>query len=118
MSQKIGFAAEEQARQYLMLQGLKWMTSNYHCRWGELDLVMREGEQLVFVEVRARSLTSFGGAAASITYSKQKKLLKTASHYLLVNKLYEKQPTRFDVLSLEGKPLKIQWIKNAFGVDF
>ncbi|STX45091.1 putative endonuclease distantly related to archaeal Holliday junction resolvase [Legionella donaldsonii] len=118
MSQRIGYIEEQQARMHLSAQGLKWVASNYRCRWGEIDLIMREGAYLVFIEVRARASLSFGGAAASVTYSKQQKLLKTATHYLLTNKINETQPTRFDVLTLDGKPAKIGWIKNAFGVGF
>ena len=61
MSQKTGFAAEQQACTYLRKQGLRWIESNYHCRWGEIDLIMWEANYLVFVEVRARASSSFGG---------------------------------------------------------
>lgn len=118
MSRNKGFAAEQQAQAYLVTQGLKWVTSNYQCRFGEIDLIMRDGNYLVFVEVRARSSSVFGGAVASITLSKQEKILKTASHYMLINKLMDKLPARFDVLSLEGEALAVHWIKNAFGLDF
>jgi putative endonuclease len=118
MSVKTGYAAEQQALMHLTAQGLTWLTSNYRCRWGEIDLIMQEDDYLVFVEVRARSSLLFGGAAASVTYSKQQKLLKAAAHYLLTNKINEKQPTRFDLLSLEGKPTKVEWIKNVFGLNF
>ncbi|KTC84987.1 YraN family protein [Legionella brunensis] len=118
MSKSIGLAAELRAQAYLIAQGLSWVASNYHCRFGEIDLIMREGSYLIFVEVRARSSNSFGGAAASVTYRKQQKIIKTASHYLLVNKLTEKQPVRFDVLSFEGDALQVNWMKNAFGLDF
>ncbi|WED42938.1 YraN family protein [Legionella cardiaca] len=118
MSKRIGFAVEQQAKAYLVAQGLRWITSNYHCRFGEIDLIMQEDNYVIFVEVRARSSFAYGGAAASITYGKRQKILKAASHYLLVNKLTNKLPTRFDVLSFEGKALHINWIKNAFGLDF
>lgn len=118
MSKTKGTDAEEQALVYLVSRGLQWISSNYHCRWGEIDLIMREADYLVFVEVRARSSLSFGGAAASITFAKKQKLLKTASHYLLVNKINSKQAIRFDVFSFEGNTSKINWIKNAFGLDF
>ncbi len=117
MSQQIGFIAEEQARNYLLSQGLQWVQSNYRCRWGEIDLIMREKSYWVFVEVRARRSTAFGGAIASVTSSKQQKLLKTASYYLLSHKILNKQPSRFDVVSFEGLPAKITWIKNAFGLS-
>ena len=118
MSQKIGFLAEQQARDYLTSQGLAWLESNYRCRMGEIDLIMRDGDYLVFVEVRARRSNSFGGAAASITYSKQQKLLKTASLYLVEKKWQDKLAARFDVLSLDGTPSSITWIKNAFGSNY
>ena len=118
MSQKKGFAAEEQARQYLQAQGLSWVTSNYHSRSGEIDLIMRDGSYLVFVEVRARSSAAFGGALASVTYSKQQKLIKTALFYLSVHRLHDKQAIRFDIVTIDGVPASIDWIKNAFGNDF
>ena len=118
MSQKIGFAAEEQARDYLLKQGLKWVLSNYRSRCGEIDLIMRDDSYLVFVEVRARKSNAFGGALASVTHSKRQKLMKTALVYLSAHKLHDKQPIRFDVVSFEGVPPKISWMKNAFGSDF
>jgi len=118
MSQTIGYAAEEQARDYLKTAGLKWLASNYHSRYGEIDLIMRDDSYLVFIEVRARSSAAYGGALASITYSKRQKIIKTALHYLSAHKLHEKQPIRFDIVSLEGIPPRMDWIKNAFGADF
>ena len=118
MSRKMGSLAEQQACDYLVAQGLHLVESNYNCRVGEIDLIMREGSCMVFVEVRARASNAFGGALASVSYSKRQKLIKTASLFLLTKKLYDKQPIRFDVLSIEGKPSSITWIKNAFGSDF
>ena len=118
MSRKIGALAELQACEYLVSQGLKWVVSNYSCRMGEIDLIMRDGVYLVFVEVRARSSTAFGGALASVTYSKKQKIMKTALMYLMINKLQDKQAIRFDVLSFDGVLSGVSWIKNAFGSDF
>lgn len=118
MSQKIGFLAEQHAMDYLTSQGLLWVESNYRCRMGEIDLIMRDGDYLVFVEVRARASNAFGGAMASVTFSKKQKLIKAASFYLLVNKLQDKQPSRFDVLSMDGVPPMITWVKDAFGADY
>lgn len=118
MSQKIGFAAEEHARSYLSAQGLRWVISNYSCRLGEIDLIMYDKDCLVFIEVRARASSAYGDAAQSVTRSKQQKLIRTATLYLQTKKLYDKQPSRFDVLSLDGVPPRITWIKNAFGADF
>jgi putative endonuclease len=118
MSLDIGYAAEQLAWKYLLKQGLSLISSNYRCRHGEVDLIMRDRECIVFIEVRARASSCYGGAVGSVTSSKQAKILKTALHYLLINKLNYKYPIRFDVLSLEGKPVQIDWIKNAFGANF
>lgn len=118
MSKKKGFEAEEQAKAYLLKQGLTWVKSNYQCRLGEIDLIMREGNFLIFVEVRARTSVLFGGAIESITYTKRQKILKTALHYLVVNGLENKMMSRFDVIALEGEPFKMTWIKDAFRQDF
>lgn len=115
MSQQIGFAAEDLARNYLGSHGLTWVESNYRCRLGEIDLIMRDLNYLVFIEVRSRTSSAYGGAIQSITYSKRQKLLRTATLYLQTKKLYDKQLCRFDVVSLDGVPPKITWIKNAFG---
>jgi len=117
MSQQMGFAAEESARKYLCEQGLTWLESNYHCRLGEIDIIMRDKEYIVFVEVRARTSREYGGGLQSITNSKRHKLIRTATLYLQVKKLYDKHPCRFDVLSIDGITPEITWIKNAFGVE-
>lgn len=114
MSLKRGFAAEQQARNYLVAQGLQWLESNYRCRWGEIDLIMREKSCLVFVEVRARGSSRYGGALASVGYAKQQKLIKAATTYLLAKNIMDKQPVRFDVLGFEGPELQIEWVRNAF----
>ena len=117
MSQQMGFAAEEYARNYLSAHGLTWVMSNYRCRLGEIDLIMRDKEYLVFIEVRSRASNAYGGAVQSVTHSKRQKLIRTATLYLQTKKLYDTQPSRFDVVSLEGTPPQITWIKNAFGTD-
>jgi putative endonuclease len=114
MSLKMGLAAEEMARDYLIAKGMKWVESNYRCKLGEIDLIMQDNGYLVFVEVRARASNAYGGAVESITYHKQQKLLRTASLYLLTRQLYENVPVRFDVMSIEGRPPQFTWIRNAF----
>jgi putative endonuclease len=107
-----GAAAEQLASAYLQRQGLQFLAANYRCRFGEIDLVMRDGKQTVFVEVRLRSRSTFGGAAASITYAKQRKLTRTAEHYLME---HGTTSCRFDAVLLDGLALdKITWLKNAF----
>lgn len=109
-----GSDAEQIAVSYLQNQRLILVAKNYRCRFGEIDLIMRDGTTLVFVEVRMRANEFFGGAAASITPLKQAKLLRTARHYL--SELNSEPPCRFDALLLAGaNGEKIEWIKNAFG---
>jgi len=112
----IGQQFEQQACDYLQQQGLKLKEKNVLFRSGEIDLIMLDGKQLVFVEVRYRKHQSFGGAAASVNYHKQQKLIKAAQLYLL--KHFDNQPPacRFDVIAMQDSPqgLEIEWIKNAF----
>jgi len=112
----IGQQFERQACGYLQQQGLKLKEKNVLFRSGEIDLIMLDGKQLVFVEVRYRKHQSFGGAAASVNYHKQQKLIKAAQLYLL--KHFDNQPPacRFDVIAMQDSPqgLEIEWIKNAF----
>ncbi len=109
-----GEDAEQYAASYLQKQRLTLLQQNYHCRFGEIDLIMRDDEALVFVEVRMRTSEAFGGAAASITSSKQARLLRTARHY--ISALNTEPECRFDVILLTGSDgRKVEWIKNAFG---
>lgn len=108
-----GAQAEQFAAKFLQKQGLILLHHNYRSRHGEIDLIMRDGDVVVFVEVRLRSRKDFGGAAASIDAIKQKKLLHTAQLYL--SGLPHLPPCRFDaVLFHSGKEGDIEWIKNAF----
>ena len=105
-----GIESERLAADYLQQQGLILLSSNYSCRFGEIDLVMREGKTLVFVEVRQRSTNQFGGAAMSITHAKQKKISLTAQSYL---QKHGDSACRFDVVLIDGKR-HIEWVRNAF----
>ena len=107
----LGQAAESRAEAFLKTQGLKLVARNWRCRFGEIDLVMQDGPTLVFVEVRLRSRSDFGGAAASVTPAKQKKLLAAARQYL--GALKTLPPCRFDVVALNGGAAP-EWIRNAF----
>ena len=112
-----GRKAEQLALDWLCRRGLKLLERNYRCRAGELDLVMQDGEWLVFVEVRYRSGKQFGGAAASVNQIKQQRLYAAASHYLLQRHGDWPPPCRFDVLCMEpARPgrLGIRWLRNAF----
>ena len=112
-----GAAAEDQALQWLQQRGLALVQRNYRvargprARGGEIDLVMRAADgTLVFVEVRARSSTSHGGAAASVTAAKQRSLVFAAHNFLL--RYASPPPCRFDVLAIDGR--QVQWLQAAF----
>lgn len=115
-SRDIGQAAEQRALDYLEQQGLKLIAANYHSRFGEIDLILRDGDVLVFTEVRMRSGKDFGGARASITVAKQAKLIKTAQHYLM---RFSRPPAcRFDAVLLgAANSGAIEWIRDAFSAD-
>ncbi|MGH8727475.1 MAG: YraN family protein [Burkholderiales bacterium] len=105
-----GDAAETEALQHLVSQGLKLLARNYRCRFGEIDLILEDGATLVFVEVRKRTGSGFGGAVDSITAAKRARLVATAKHYLSRRK---SSPCRFDAVLLQGAE-PIRWVKNAF----
>ncbi|WP_045225483.1 YraN family protein [Methyloterricola oryzae] len=109
-----GEQAETAALEYLKAQGLSLVERNFRCRRGEIDLVMREGSGLVFVEVRYRASSRYGSPLESIDARKRGRLVAAASHYLAVNRV--DCPARFDVVALTPGPaqLELQWIKNAF----
>ena len=107
-----GNQAEDKACQYLQKQGLKLLSKNFSTKAGEIDLIMRDGETLVFVEVRYRKNSDFGGAAASVTPKKQQRIIKAALAYQ--QKEAPQSSMRFDVVALEGDNMALNWIKSAF----
>jgi putative endonuclease len=114
VSDGAGRSAERLAAAFLERQGLKLLAHNYRCRFGEVDLVLRDGNTLVFAEVRLRSSTAFGGAGASVTLAKQRKIVKAAQHYL--GGRGDAMPCRFDAVLLNDlRGVEVEWIKNAFG---
>lgn len=109
-----GGAAEAAAAQFLAGQGLSLICANYRCRLGEIDLVLRDGPSIVFVEVRLRTNPGFGGAAESIGPRKRARIIAAARHYLAGK---PEPPCRFDVVLLERlEPPRIEWIRDAFSV--
>ncbi len=106
--QRSGDAAEERALHYLQQQGLVLQQRSFLCKGGELDLIMRDGKALVFVEVRQRADARFGGAIASVTMAKQKRLVHAAQVYL--QSLPSTPVCRFDLVAIEGDQL--HWLKN------
>jgi putative endonuclease len=114
MQIKSGNIAEKLALNHLVKQDLKLLYNNYHCLWGEIDLIMLDkNNTLVFVEVRKRINQDFGGAAESITRSKQQKIIKSALDFLKRYKQYAVYNCRFDVV-LFGKNNTPVWLQNAF----
>lgn len=108
-----GAVAESLAAAYLQRNGLRLLESNFRCRFGEVDLIFQDADAVVFVEVRLRTNSSFGGAAASITSTKQARITKAAQMYLQA--LDHQPPCRFDAILLDGlDSQRIEWIKNAF----
>lgn len=102
---------EQLAFEYLLAQGLQEVTRNYRCRFGELDLVMRDQDYLVIIEVRYRKSAIFGSAAESITPRKQSRIIAATKCYLAAQPI--NKPIRFDVIAITGKQ-HFEWIKNAF----
>jgi len=101
--------------EYLEGKGLTLLARNYHCRRGEIDIIMQDGNFLVFIEVRYRKNDHFGSAAESVTRQKQQRLLTTADYYLQNEKQNADNACRFDVITLSGQQYpQIEWIKDAF----
>jgi putative endonuclease len=108
---RAGQIAEETAAHFLERRKLSVIARNHRCRGGEIDLVCRDGRTLVFVAVRSRKHGDFGGAAASITPAKQRRIALAARHYLATTGRHGLD-CRFDCVLLDGE--NIEWIKDAF----
>jgi putative endonuclease len=114
-----GAHVEAAARDYLLAAGLRPLASNANYRGGELDLVMRDGDGIVFVEVRYRSGKDFGGGAMSIDARKRRKLVLAAQLFLASHRPLADAPCRFDVIVADGDPAapNITWLRDAFRAD-
>jgi putative endonuclease len=114
-SVKRGARAEDLACRHLIEHGLRLVTRNYRCRHGEIDLVMRDGNTIAFVEVRLRNRTDYGTGAESVDARKQARLLSCAEHYLQRHATLLAR-CRFDVVSILqcNNAQKLKWIRNAF----
>lgn len=106
-----GDKSEQLACQFLLKQGLLVLEKNFRCKHGELDLIMRDKQTLVIVEVRFRQSNKYGGALESITQKKQSRIIAATQYYLLLNKI--NSPIRFDVVTMSNDT-DINWIINAF----
>lgn len=110
----LGAAAEARAEHFLHQQGLLTRAKNYRTKQGEIDLIMMQDDNIIFVEVRLRTHHQFANAAESVTIAKQKKLINAAQHYLQQYQLTEKVNCRFDVIAFSDNHSHPEWIKNAF----
>ncbi|ANF81420.1 YraN family protein [Acinetobacter sp. NCu2D-2] len=131
ITQQLGQWAEQQARILLEQHGFHCVAQNFHSRYGELDLVVCNASELIFVEVKARAKTQYASAVESISILKQKKMLKTAYCFLQQHPEFMPYYYRFDVICYDFKqqfaktiqhdfcnyPYDLQWIENAFTFD-
>lgn len=106
-----GQIAEDKARQFLEKKGLTLVEKNYRCRTGEIDLIMQDKKELVFVEVRYRAKSDYGSALDSVDQHKIQKIISAANHYVSIHQ--PDQPMRFDVIGFDAT-LKPNWVSNAF----
>ena len=109
MSLTRGAAAESAAADFLAGRGLRVVERNFRVRGGEIDLICADGGTTVFVEVRYRGRRDFGGAGASITAEKRRRLTLAAHHWLA---RHGERDCRFDCVLMDGE--RIEWVKNAF----
>lgn len=115
--QKIGRRAEDIAAEYLRAQGLEIVERNYLRRLGELDIVARQGDTLVVAEVRTRATDRYGGAAASVSVGKRRRLIRTAAQLLQQRKDLTHLRVRFDVVAVSATDTQtphVDWIRHAF----
>lgn len=112
--QEAGQHGEDRALAKLLQHGLQLITRNYRCRFGEIDLILRDDQQIVFVEVRSRADLRFGGALSSVSVHKQQRLIRTALHYLAHAAHNPDSPCRFDVVALTQSTDEIVWLRGAF----
>lgn len=119
-----GAQVEALAREYLQSHGLMPVAANANYRGGEIDLVMRDGDMLVFVEVRFRrsagtATTGFGGGAVSIDAAKRRKIVHAAERFLAAHREFARMPCRFDVIDASGDAdaPDVVWLRDAFRAD-
>jgi len=110
---EIGKEAEQAVVTLLKNSGLQIIECNYRCKLGEIDIVARDKQTVVFIEVRRRSHGQYGSGFDSVDYRKQQKLIRTAQAYLQKRKLFDQHPCRFDIVSLRSLT-DMHWIKDAF----
>lgn len=105
---------ERQAEHFLSQQGLTLISRNYHCKFGEIDLIMQDKTTLVFVEVKYRKSNAFGGALNALSQTKQQRLTRTLMYYLKQHNL-ESSAFRVDFVAINGQnPYQFTWLKSVF----
>jgi putative endonuclease len=112
-----GLNCETLAVRHLQLAGVEVLARNLRCRTGELDIVAREHQMLLIVEVRQRTKGNFGGALESVDWRKQRKIIRATRYFLQAHREWRKHPLRFDVIAVEGTPdgaHHINWVRDAF----
>ena len=116
MTNSTGQQAEQLAANYLSKQGLKVIDRNFHCRFGEIDLIALDSKSLVFIEVRYRKNEKIMSVFETIDKHKCRKLVTTSEYYLNKNRKYHFMTCRYDVIGITGElnAPSIEWIKNAF----
>lgn len=118
-SRATGTHWERVAESFLNRRGLRTLERNYQCRLGEIDLILLDGGTLVFAEVRYRARDSHGSGADSVTWTKRRRIVRTAARYLQENGRHRDRVCRFDVVSIGqrlGRP-EVRWIRSAFLAD-
>ncbi|MCL1878973.1 MAG: YraN family protein [Defluviitaleaceae bacterium] len=115
-----GLRGQNEAEKFLIARGIEILQRNYRVRFGEIDLICREGGVIIFAEVKFRSGTGFGSPAESVGYAKQQKIIRTAMHYIAANNL-DDNDFRFDVIEVlevleKRNVVHVNQIENAFGV--
>ncbi|KXI23262.1 YraN family protein [Photobacterium sanguinicancri] len=111
---QVGQQFEALAERYLSEQGLIPVTRNFHCRGGEIDLIMREGNCWIFVEVKYRKQARYGSAVEAVTWQKQQKLKRAAFYWLSKQGLSaEHTAFRFDIVAIQGSDHHIEWLTNT-----
>ena len=112
--QQTGKDAERLAQRHLEQHGLRLLAHNWLCKRGELDLVMLDGDTVVFVEVRYRKHAAWGGALESVDARKRQRLILAAELFLQRESRWGRQPCRFDVVAIGPGDTGLNWLRNAF----
>jgi len=111
----VGRQAEQLAFEFLLGHKLRPVARNFHCRGGEIDLIMLDDDCLTFVEVRYRATAAFASASHTVDCHKQRKIIRTAAMFIASNSRFSNYIMRFDVVAIEGPDGEtIEWIKDAF----